>query len=247
MDFVQQVRSLKIQSANTIAVRSLKHLKGFKGRKFDKEVRRLLKARPTAVVLYNAIQRAKKIGIDETLKELKESKTGAIKQSKNIFRKRSVVLTHCHSSLVVGSIIHNKKKVKKVIVTETRPKFQGLKTAKELLAAKIPVTYIVDSAVSNFMKESDIVLLGADALRKEGLVNKVGSNPIALVAKEKRKPVYVIATSFTIDRRKKLIMEERPDSEVVNLKGADIRNPAFDVTPWKYIKAVITEKGVKKK
>lgn len=145
-------------------------------------------------------------------------------------------------------MVKNKSKIKNVIVTETRPKDQGVITAKQLLKNKIKVSFIIDSAISDFIGGVDIVVVGADALRREGLVNKVGTHPLALVAKENKKPFYVITSSLTIDRRKKILMEHRPAAELHHsyLRGAKIFNPAFDITPWKYVTAVVMEKGIMK-
>lgn len=257
MNFASRLRSLQVQSATTIAVKSLKHLsrfakrKGF-GKNFGKECKKLLETRPTAVVLFNAVERLKKSPSQETISDiihdLESAKSGAASNSSSLFRKRSVVLTHCHSSFVVAALVKNRSMIKEVIVTETRPRDQGIITARELLKNKIKVIYIIDSAISDFIGKADLVLVGADAMRKEGLVNKVGTHPLALVAKENRKPFYVITSSFTIDKRKSFVMEQRPAGEVMHshLKGAKIFNPAFDITPWKYVTAIVTEKGVRR-
>jgi len=243
MDFVGQVRSLKIQSATTIAIKSLKYLS--RSRNFSRDAKRLLEARPTAVVLHNAIEYSKKNGIKETIKELENLDDRIALRAKKILKGKKIILTHCHSTLEEHAIVKNKMHVKNVIVTETRPKYQGLLTAKHLMAKGVRVTYIVDSAVEEFIRKCDIVMVGADALRKEGLVNKIGTSTLAVVAKHHKTPFYVVTSSFAIDKRKKFVIEERPDSEIVkHLKGADVRNPAFDVTPWKYVTAVITENGV---
>jgi methylthioribose-1-phosphate isomerase len=255
MDFVQRLKSLEIQSATTITIGSMEHLLGFSkkngfGKEFDAECGRLLTARPTAVPLYNAIEMVKKHRTDSEIKkiisELTMAKEKTAGHASKIFLPKTSVLTHCHSTMVIAALLQNKKKIREVIVTETRPRDQGVKTAKELLAAKIPVKFIVDAAISDFISQTDIVVVGADALRHEGVVNKVGTHPIAVVAKENGKPFYVITSSFTEDRRKKFVMEQRPAAELhhPDLKGAKIFNPSFDITPWKYVTAVITEKGI---
>lgn len=257
MGFIENLKSLKIQSATTIAVESLKYLRAFSakhgfGKKFGGECQRLLKARPTGVVLYNAIQMAKRektvAGINKIIRELDHAKSAAAQHASKLFRRRVAVLTHCHSSFVVEALVRNRSRIKHVVVTETRPKDQGLITAKQLLENKIKVYFIVDSAISDFIEGVDFVMVGADALRKEGLVNKVGTHTLALVAKENRKPFYVLASSFALDSRKKLVMEQRPASELNHkgIRGAKIFNPAFDITPWKYVTAMVTEKGVAK-
>lgn len=248
---VKKIKSLEIQGAKQIAVESLKFLKvfckknGF-GRKFEKACDRLEKTRPTAVVLHNCLEILKKERtlktIDKVLNQLDSTKQIA-KTGKNLIKKNSVIMTHCHSGEAL-SLIKSAKRIK-VIATETEPKEQGIKTVKELAKAKIPVTLITDSAVSFFMKDVDYVIVGADALRKQGLVNKIGTRNLALAAKEYKKPFYVVANTLKIDKRKNIIIEERPASEVYHkLKGVKIRNPAFDITPWKFISKIITEKGV---
>ncbi len=255
MGFIDNVKALKVQSASTIALESMKYLLKFSskhgfGKEFDRECLRLLKARPTAVVLYNSIDRVKKernaAEIREVIKEIEGAKAKVAANSEKIFLKKTTVLTHCHSTFEIAALVKNRGHVRDVIVTETRPKNQGVKTAKELIAKKIPVTFIVDSAVADAISRADIVMVGADALRKEGVVNKVGTHMIAHEAKENGKPFFVLTSMFTIDRRKKFIMEQRPAEEIEKIKGAKIMNPAFDITPWKFVTAVITEKGILK-
>jgi ribose 1,5-bisphosphate isomerase len=166
----------------------------------------------------------------------------------------SVILTHCHSSSVV-SILERANELSRgteVICTETRPKFQGLITAKQLSSAGLKVTLIVDSAVSHFMKDVDAVLVGADAITAKGdLINKIGTCGIAMVAHEHGVSMYSAAETFKFDPLtlwggiEKI--EERNPEEVINpkkLKGVEVRNPAFDVTPARYLTAYITEMGV---
>ena len=166
----------------------------------------------------------------------------------------SVILTHCHSSLVV-SILERANELSKgieVICTETRPKFQGLITARQLSGAGVKVTLIVDSAVSHFMKDVDSVLVGADAITSKGdLINKIGTCGIAMIAHEHGVNMYSAAETFKFDPItlwggiEKI--EERSPEEIANpkrLKGVEIRNPAFDVTPARYLTAYITEMGV---
>ena len=157
-------------------------------------------------------------------------------------------MTHCHSGealSVIKQAWKEKKKIK-VYATETRPKEQGIKTANELSKLGIPVILIIDSAIGFFIKDVDIVIVGSDAIRKEGFVNKIGTYPLALVAKKHNKPFYVVGNTLKLDKRKKLIIEERSPDEIYKekIKTLEIKNPAFDLIPWKYVKRIITEKGV---
>jgi translation initiation factor 2B subunit (eIF-2B alpha/beta/delta family) len=86
----------------------------------------------------------------------------------------------------------------------------------------------------------------------EGLVNKIGTRLLATAASSAHKPFYVVANSLKLDRREHFKIEERPVKEIFRkidhkekIKGVEIRNPAFDITPWEFVTAVITEEGVK--
>jgi ribose 1,5-bisphosphate isomerase len=252
--FVSDLRKLKVQGASSIALESMEYLLDFSGKhgfgkEFDKECKKLLESRPTAVVLFNAIQRVRKNRtsgeIKRVISELEKAKEKTALNASKLFLSKTAVMTHCHSSFEVAALIRNKKKIRYVIVTETRPKNQGRITARELAAHNIPVLFIADDAISDEISKTDIVMVGADALRKEGLVNKVGTHPLALVAKENGKPFYVVTSSFTLDKRKKFVIEKRPTGELgFKLKGIAIDNPAFDITPWKYVSLIVTEKGI---
>jgi ribose 1,5-bisphosphate isomerase len=146
--------------------------------------------------------------------------------------------------------LKHKKKIS-VIACETEPLEQGIRTARELADEKIPVTLIDDNAIGFFIKDVDMVIVGADAMRINGVVNKIGTSLLAQSAKANGKPFYVIANLMKIDRRKKLKIEERSPKEIYRkiinkskLKNVKIRNPAFDITPWKYVTAVVNEKGI---
>ena len=110
-----------------------------------------------------------------------------------------VVLTHCHSGHVMEILKRAKRKGKKfeVIVTETRPRDQGVLSAKELLGAGIKVTYCVDSAFGFVMKRVTRMLVGCDAILADGsVVNKIGTFPMALVAKRFNVPVLVAGGTY---------------------------------------------------
>ena len=255
---VNDIKSMKIISANTIAIVSLKYLRdvakkyGF-GKKFNSASRELLNARPTAVVLYKCIEIIKKkktiSAIDELLIDLEKSYEDIAKNSLKIFprKKKITILTHCHSTNVIQAIIRAKKKFNiEVIVTETRPRDQGITTAKKLMKKNVKIKYIIDSALGPYINDIDLVMVGSDSLRKEGLVNKVGTYVLAVFAKEHKKPFYVAASIFKMDRRKKIIIEERPATEVTykHLGKKRIHNPVFDITPWKYVTKIVTERGI---
>ncbi|MEM7823902.1 MAG: translation initiation factor eIF-2B subunit [Candidatus Aenigmatarchaeota archaeon] len=259
-DFVHELKALHIQGAKQIAVESLKFLKQFVkqkgfGRTFDVACNKIEAARPTAVPLHNVIETVKKERsietIDRLLAQLQTTTKRIAAIGSKIIKPGWTIMTHCHSgeALAVMKAAWAQGKKIHVIATETEPVEQGIRTVKELRAVKIPVTLITDAAAGFFMSQCDAVIVGCDALRmKEGLINKTGTYPMALLARAHRKPFYTVASTFKLDRRKRFIIEERPPKEVYRelheLHGASVRNPAFDITPWNLITRVITEKGV---
>jgi methylthioribose-1-phosphate isomerase len=183
--------------------------------------------------------------------------------------KESTILTHCNAgSLATGGYgtalgvirtAHEAGKKVKVIADETRPWLQGLRlTAFELMQDSIPVTVIADSAAGYLMRQGriDLVITGADRIAMNGdVANKIGTYQVAVLAKENRIPFYVAAPLSTIDleiRSGEMIpVEERDGREIccfgkrqVGPVGVNAFNPAFDITPGKYVKAIITEQGL---
>jgi ribose 1,5-bisphosphate isomerase len=256
-DLLKRIKNLEIQGAKEIAIHSLKFLrkiakeKGF-GKEFDQAAKELEKARPTAVVLHNCLEIIKKQRkietINKLLRKLNQANNEIAKRGSRLIKNNYVIMTHCHSGEALAVIKQAWKEGKKITIyaTETEPKHQGIKTAKELSRLGMHVILIVDSAVEFFIKDVDIIIIGSDAIRKEGVVNKIGTYTMAVVAKEHKKPFYVVGDTLKLDKRKKLIIEERNPHEIYveHMKTLEIRNPAFDVTPWKYVKRVICEKGI---
>lgn len=165
----------------------------------------------------------------------------------------ALVLTHCHSSTVTKALIAAKKMRKKfrVIAFETRPRYQGRKTAMELAEAGIDVTLSVDGGMGLYMKKADIVLVGADSITSRGdLINKIGTSTLAHIARMNDVSVYCCAElskyspKTMFGAREKI--EERDPKEVWERppKGVKIRNPAFEATPAKYLSGYVTEAGV---
>ncbi len=257
----RDIKEFKVQGANQIALHGLSFLKEVAqkerfGNKFKMASRHLEKARPTAVVLHNCIEIIKSEPSMSTIDSLIDvlrtvGKREAIYSDK-IIGNGSKIITYCHSGEAMSFIKHartiHKKKIS-VIACRTEPLGQGVTTAKELAEAKIPVTLIDDNAIGFFIKDVDMVIIGADALRKEGVINKIGSSLLAQAAYNASKPFYVVANSLKIDKRKAFQIEERPPDEISKtirkrLQGIKIRNPAFDVTPWRCVTGVINENGV---
>ena len=145
----------------------------------------------------------------------------------------------------------------KVIADETRPKLQGARlTAYELMRDGIPVTLITDGMVGYVMAKGliDKVIVGADRIVRDAVINKIGTYTVAVLAHEHKVPFYVAAPKSTFDlgrRAEEVEIEMRNPEEVTHVgsvriapEGVNVLNPAFDVTPIKYVDAVICEDAV---
>jgi len=183
----------------------------------------------------------------------------------------ATVLTHCNAgglatagygtALGVIRAAHEAGKKIQVFADETRPWLQGARlTAWELMKEGIPTTLISDSMAGFFMSRGEITccVVGADRIAANGdTANKIGTYSVAVLARENNIPFYVAAPVSTLDLSLsdggKIQIEERPGTEVTHIKGIAIapegikvRNPAFDITPARYITAIITENGIVK-
>ena len=179
------------------------------------------------------------------------------------------VLTHCNAGALatggygtaIGVIRSAWEQGKRfhVFCTETRPWLQGARlTAWELVQLGIPSALVVDSAAGSLMGRGEVhaVVVGADRIVANGdVANKIGTYSLAVLAKEHGIPFYVAAPTSTVDLAiasgGDVIVEERPVEEVTSwagiptaAPGIGVRNPAFDITPSKYVSAIITEHGV---
>jgi methylthioribose-1-phosphate isomerase len=181
----------------------------------------------------------------------------------------ATIIHHCNTgslatvdygtALGIIRMAHEEGKDVFALVDETRPRLQGGRlTAYELLQYGVPFQVIVDGASGHYMRTRgvDLCVVGADRISANGdTANKIGTYNLAVVAKENGVPFYVAAPTTTIDMNTatgdEIEIEERPAAEVTHAGSWQITpddtpagNPAFDVTPAKYITAIITEKGV---
>lgn len=247
------IKEVKIQGARNIAkaallAYSINHTKEAK--------KKLLSLRPTEPMLLNVLNMADKMPKNEILKHFDEAQDRINKLAMKIIKNNMKILTHCHSTNVVNALIYAKKHGKHftVLNTETRPLFQGHKTAKELAKAGINVTMIADNAVGDALekggtlKKVDVLIIGADALLSNGdVINKIGSNMFAEIAHNNKVPIYVIADSWKFSRRDVKI-EQREYKEIWEKapKHVRIKNPAFETVKAKYITAIVSELGILK-
>ena len=247
----------------------------------------MARTRPTAVNLFWAIERMKRVAEANRDKDLAtirkilqeeairiETEDLAICQAIGrhgaaLVKEGAAILTHCNAgglatagygtALGVIRAAHEAGKKIRVFADETRPWLQGARlTAWELMKDGIPVTLIADNMAGWFMKkeEIDICVVGADRIAANGdTANKIGTYSVAVLARENNIPFYVAAPTSTLDLTMasgdEIPIEERHAHEVTHLhglpvapEGVRVRNPAFDVTPARYISGIITEKGV---
>jgi methylthioribose-1-phosphate isomerase len=189
------------------------------------------------------------------------------KHGAQLIKDGDAILTHCNAGelatveygTALGVIREAWKQGKhiKVYADETRPLLQGARlTVYELKRDGIPVTLITDNMAGcvMHMKMINKVIVGADRIVKDAVINKIGTFTVAVLAKEHKIPFYVAAPTSTFDLThtcKNVTIEQRKPEEVthmgskrITVEGTDVLNPAFDITPFKYVTAIISEKGI---
>lgn len=247
----------------------------------------LAATRPTAVNLFWAIDRMKRLyeavrdrGIDAVRTAMEAEAVKVYEEDIAINKAMGAngaplvpdgktVLTHCNAGAlatagygtalgVIRAAVAAGKKID-VFADETRPFLQGARlTAWELMQDGISTKLITDNMAGHFLKSGRIgcVIVGADRIARNGdVANKVGTYGVAVLAKENGVPFYVAAPvstlDLTLDSGDQIPIEQRPAAEVTEVFGVpvapenvEVENPAFDVTPARYVTAIITEKGV---
>lgn len=157
------------------------------------------------------------------------------------------VLTLSFSSTVAAALTRfGPEKAIRVTCLESRPMAEGQRLARQLAEAGIPVTYAVDAAAATLVRSADLVFMGADSLGDHGVVNKVGSLPLALAARDAGVPLYVL-----VDRTKLLppgfpqtVADDRPEEEVwKGRRGIRVWNRYFEIVPSALITEIVTEDG----
>jgi translation initiation factor 2B subunit (eIF-2B alpha/beta/delta family) len=248
------IKKVKIQGAKNIAKSAFS---AYSLIPTKASIKKLLSLRPTEPMLEKVLALAGKKSDKEILAHFDESQNKINKYVLQLIKSNDKIFTHCHSTNVVNSLIFAKKSWAKFEVynTETRPLFQGRKTAVELKKAGIKVTMFVDSAAAIAIEKqnkkdkvhADKVFLGADALLNNGIINKIGSGLIAELAKKHKIPIYIIADSWKYSKHK-VPIENRSLNEVWDKapKNIKIQNPAFEFVPKKYISGIVTELGFMK-
>jgi methylthioribose-1-phosphate isomerase len=216
-------------------------------------------ARKTAALV---VEEALKIADEDAAANRSIGKIGS-----TLIEDGDVILTHCNAGAlatvdygtalgVIRRAVGEGKKIR-VIATETRPRLQGARlTAYELQRDRVPFILTTDNAVGYLMRKRmvDKVIVGADRIVRDAVINKIGTFTIAVLAKEHEIPFYVAAPKSTFNlasRSSEVVIEERSPEEVTSIdsvriapEGVKVFNPAFDITPLDLVTAIICESGI---
>ena len=233
--------------------------------------RTLRETRPTAVSLPNALryvlQRMEGDSVDRLRRSVVDASEAFVRQldraqedlgrvGANRLADGDTVMTHCHSTDALACIEAAVEQGKSIsaVVKETRPRQQGHITAEQLRDAGVPVTLIVDSAARRYLDEVDHVVVGADSIAADGgVINKIGTSGLAVNARERGVPIMTAAQTIKLHPETltghTVEIEMRDEAEVIAPESRDeigeiaVENPAFDVTPPRYMDAIVTEQG----
>jgi len=216
--------------------------------------REILNVNPTMASLYNLTHFIKpsqdpefvKAKAQEFIKLSEEARKEIGNIGSELIDDGDIIITHSFSSTVLEIFKAAKVKGKmfRIILTESSPDYEGLALAKELKKIGISFEIITDAQIGFFAKKSTLAFVGADNITQDGcVINKAGTYLLALACFDNGIPLYVAAESFKI--HPKLKAEE---IEIVERKFKRnhflIRNFLFDVTPWRYVRGIITELGI---
>jgi methylthioribose-1-phosphate isomerase len=288
----EAIRSMVIRGAPAIGVAAAMGIalgmqQAQSSAEFDEICETLARTRPTAVNLFWAIERMRRLYSELQDRPLDETRAKLVAEAQQIrlediainqcigkngaplIPDGKTVLTHCNAGAlatagygtalgVIRAAVAAGKKID-VFADETRPFLQGARlTVWELQHDHIPATLITDNMAGHFLHSGRIgcVVVGADRIAANGdVANKIGTYSVAVLAKENGVPFYVAAPISTLDLSLtdggKIPIEQRAAEEVTHVQGVPVapdgttvENPAFDVTPNRYVTAIVTERGV---
>ncbi|MBR9680283.1 MAG: hypothetical protein GOU98_00475 [Candidatus Altiarchaeota archaeon] len=263
-DVAERIKSLEVQGATNVAMESLKAVKEYSKKNNIKKIRSgidlLISTRPTEPLMINMLNLLKEIedptevGIkaQDFIDTIHNGMEKIVEIGSRLIKDGMVVQTICHSMTVIRILERAKKEGKNitVVATETRPRYQGQKTAKELKKLKIPVKFYVDSGMYVAMKKEnvDLCLVGIDALFANGsIANKIGTGLLALVAESLEVPLYACGLGLKFDKgslmAQSVEIEKRDPKEIWNY-SVEVINPAFEIVPNSRIQGIVTEIGL---
>ncbi|HAL62172.1 MAG TPA: initiation factor 2B [Chloroflexi bacterium] len=240
------------------------------GEEFRRELLRtgqaLVKAQPSMAPLVNLVNRSlfalqEEMALEEAKRALVTTAQGYVDHLERSVERiaqvafplipdGALVLTHSFSSTVLAAFLHAKQEGRTfaLLCTESRPQYEGRALAERLVQAGVETQLVVDALAPSMMGGIEVVLMGADSLSTEGLVNKVGTYPLALAARAHKVPFCVLCGREKFLPVGYTLPEESPkDSQEVwphHPQRVEVINRYFDFTPLEYLTGIVTEEGM---
>jgi translation initiation factor eIF-2B subunit delta len=216
----------------------------------------LVMARPMMAAIENAMALAWErsettgdpaLGVQEAIERLEAAADAMTAAARGVVP-RDTIITLTYSSTLVDAL--SRLRPRRVIVSESRPLYEGLRTARGLAGHGIALTLITEAQMALFVREAEAVVVGADSIQPDGsFINKVGTHLLALAARAEGVPVYVLADTLKVaapSQPQRFTVEEGKRQEVARARWLEVRNVYFELTPAKLVTAYVTEEGVLK-
>ncbi len=257
---VKRIREDREHGARQLALEALRALAevapGADSEELRDCARALMLARPMMAVIENAMALAWERyqatgdpvkGVAEAIERLETAPDGMAASARGVIP-RDTLITLTYSSAVIDVL--NRLRPRRVIISESRPLYEGQRTARALAGREISLTLITEAQMALFVCEAEAVVVGADSVQADGsLVNKVGTHLLALAARAEKVPFYVLAETLKVaapSQPQRFTVEEGKRHEVTRMRWLEVRNVYFEVTPARLVTAYVTEEGVRK-
>jgi len=257
---VKSIREDREHGARQLALEALRALAevapGASGEELRECARALVLARPMMAAIENAMalaweryQAAGDAGqaVADAIERLEAAADGMAATARGVVP-RDTLITLTYSSAVIEVL--GRLRPRRVIVSESRPLYEGLRMARALAGQGISLTLITEAQMALFVSEAEAVVVGADSVRPDGsFVNKVGTHLLALAARAEKVPLYVLADTLKVaapSQPQRFAVEEGERREVTRERWLEVRNVYFEVTPARLVTAYVTEEGVRK-
>jgi eIF-2B alpha/beta/delta-like uncharacterized protein len=276
-DQIRAIREDRLSGAQELARKGAQLLitlgegsKAVSGEEFRRELlitgQALIRAQPSMALLVNLVNRSlfaveEEMGLEEAKRalattaqryadQLERSVERIAQVAFPLIPEGALVLTHSFSSAILATFLQAKQEGRKfaVLCTESRPQDEGRLLAEKLVQAEVETRLVVDGLAPSMAKGAELVLVGADSLSSEGLVNKIGTYALALAARAYKVPFYALCdTEKFLPLGYTLPEESLKDPQEVwpdHPSGVKVINRYFDLTPLDYLTGVVTEEGV---
>ena len=257
---VKRIREDREHGARQLALEALRALAevapGAKGEELREYARALVLARPMMAAIENAMalawERYKASGdpaqgVADAIERLEAAADGMAATARGVIP-HDTIITLTYSSAVIEVL--GRLRPRRVIISESRPLYEGLRMARALAGHGISLTLITEAQMALFVGEAEAVVVGADSVRPDGsFVNKVGTHLLALSARAEKVPLYVLADTLKVaapSQPQRFAVEEGERREVTRERWLEVRNVYFEVTPARLVTAYVTEEGVRK-